>query len=64
MTHREKDTVVIVATASAECTQCFEVKELRPYGKEGAYICFQCGMQDESEMREQLGRLLDGSRDI
>ena len=64
MTHRKGDTIVVTETAPAECTQCSKVAELRPYGKDGAFVCFQCGMKDEPEMEKQFNKLHDGSRDI
>jgi hypothetical protein len=30
------------------CEYCGEVKELRPYGKDGANICFDCAMKPEN----------------
>lgn len=29
------------------CTMCNEHKELRPYGKNNAFVCFECAMKDE-----------------
>jgi hypothetical protein len=41
------------------CTQCGKESELRPYGKNGARICFQCGMKDEETTKKQLHKVLD-----
>ena len=30
------------------CEYCGKVEELRPYGKNGAKICFDCGMNPEN----------------
>lgn len=30
------------------CEYCGNVEELRPYGRNGAKICFTCGMKDEN----------------
>ncbi|HEY0029176.1 MAG TPA: hypothetical protein VGC65_00345 [Bacteroidia bacterium] len=42
-------TVILQATPPAECAYCKKVEELRPYGKDGAKICFDCGMLPENK---------------
>ena len=65
MSHRlNKNIVIITPTAPAKCSDCGEVEELRPYGKDGAWVCFPCGMKDEPEAEKQFGKLLNGERDI
>ena len=32
-----------------KCEYCGKVDELRPYGKNGARICFRCGMKNKEE---------------
>lgn len=39
------------------CDYCGKVAELRPYGKDGASICFECGMKPEN--RKQTDAALD-----
>lgn len=34
-------------------------KELRPYGKNGANICFKCGMENREETDRQFNKILD-----
>jgi hypothetical protein len=29
------------------CTECKQDEDCRPYGHNGAYICFDCAMKDE-----------------
>lgn len=29
------------------CTECKQDEDCRPYGHNGAYICFECAMKDE-----------------
>lgn len=42
--------LVIGANASFEkCDYCGKVDELRPYGKNGANICHDCGMKPENK---------------
>lgn len=42
--------VIILGTdfTEAPCEYCGKVDELRPYGKNGAKICFDCGMKPEN----------------
>ena len=42
-----------------KCAYCGKVAELRPYGKNGANICFKCAMEDEEEAKKQFGKILD-----
>lgn len=43
------------------CTICGSIEDLRPYGKNGALVCFSCGMKDEPEaIRQFTARLGDG----
>lgn len=36
-----------------QCDDCGKIAELRPYGKNGACICFECGEKDP-EMTKQM----------
>ena len=45
--------------AIGECQMCHNTGELRPYGKGGAWVCFDCGMQDEAEARRRFGDLIN-----
>lgn len=40
------------------CTMCQKRAELRPYGKNGAMVCFKCAMKDEPEARRRFAALL------
>lgn len=64
MTHREGNIVHLVGTDPAKCSDCGAVKELRPYGKGGAWVCLSCAMKDEDEAVAQFSGLLEGKRDI
>lgn len=35
--------------APEPCEYCGKISELRPYGKNGAKICFECGMKPENK---------------
>ncbi len=45
------------------CSECGRKKELRPYGKNGAYVCFECAMKDEDTARSQFIQRLNGKSD-
>jgi hypothetical protein len=48
-----------------QCDACGKIAELRPYGKDGACICFDCAMKDEPEAQRQFNmRVLSGSQNV
>lgn len=59
-----KDVILIEETDPVICSDCGQLKELRPYGKDGAWVCFECAMKDEKEAEKQFQKLLNGERDI
>lgn len=64
MTKKIWNNVVIQETDSAKCTDCGNIDELRPYGKNGAWVCFDCGMKDEEEAIKHFSKLFSKERDI
>lgn len=50
---------IIDGTQHAKCQMCGEVEELRPYGPNGMFVCFDCAMKDESEASRQFEKLLN-----
>ena len=36
------------------CTECGKDDDCRPYGKNAAMVCFDCGMKDEAEAKRQF----------
>jgi hypothetical protein len=51
--------VVIAADPFHEpCQLCGKVAELRPYGPNGEYVCFACGMTDEAAAKAQFSKRL------
>lgn len=46
------------------CADCGQYKELRPYGKGGAWVCFKCAMKDEAEERRQFDKVLSADISI
>lgn len=45
--------------SGAVCEACGETAELRPYGKNGANVCFKCAMKDEQNAKELFIRSLE-----
>ena len=39
---------LIQAMPKGQCDLCGKMDELRPYGPNGEFICFECGMKDEA----------------
>ena len=52
LNHRESD---------GKCQLCGKHDELRPYGTNGEWICFDCGMKDEATTAAQFAKVLDGA---
>jgi hypothetical protein len=42
------------------CELCSKKAELRPYGKNGEWICFSCGMKDEKTTSEMFAKRING----
>lgn len=54
---------VIQPTAPQTCSTCKQEKECRPFGKDGASICFQCAMatpESQAETEKQLTHRMGG----
>ena len=61
MTFRIKDgPLVIAGEGDAKCEDCGKVDELRPYGRNGANVCFDCMMKDEANAKEMFRRRMAG----
>ena len=45
-------------TTCADCGEKFDQDDLRPYGKGGAWICYDCGMKDEETVNENITKVL------
>jgi hypothetical protein len=56
-------TVVIAAEPPAPCELCGEVEELRPYGPNGARVCFDCAMKDREGTKKRMNKILYGEDD-
>ena len=64
MTKRVKDNLVIEKETSQQCDDCGKIAELRPYGKGGACVCFDCAMEDADEAEKQFEMRLRGEHRI
>jgi len=49
-----------VEAVPAKCEDCGVLDELRPYGKNGANVCFDCAMKDEANATAMFRKRLDG----
>ena len=61
--YREHGDVVVVAAPEPpqQCDLCGAIKELRPYGPNGEYVCFDCGMKDEPAARRAFVDRIEGA---
>jgi len=53
--------LLLAPPESGQCTACGQPGELRPYGEEGAMICFKCGMGDEQGTSKRFLDLFHGA---
>lgn len=58
MTRKVGNIVHIENESDRECSVCHASAECRPYGKNGALVCFECAMKDEAEANRQFGKLI------
>ena len=49
---------VVEVETPQQCDYCGQIAELRPYGKNGAAICFPCSQKDPEETRTNFLRWL------
>lgn len=54
--------VLIAETEPMKCSDCGQVDELRPCGKNGAWVCFPCGMKDEKNAKVQFAKQFNQPR--
>lgn len=58
MTKIKNGIVIIEVEPPDICEYCGKHDELRPYGKNGERICFDCGMKDEKMTRKMMDEKL------
>jgi hypothetical protein len=44
---------------TGKCQDCGTIAELRPYGKGGKFVCFDCMKKDEPEAQRRFGAMLN-----
>jgi hypothetical protein len=54
------DVFFIADEPSNVCEDCGKIDELRPYGKNGANVCFECAMKDEANAAAMFKKRIDG----
>lgn len=60
MTRFENGILFIEEEDPQTCELCGREEETRPYGPNGAEVCFDCGMQDEEEAYRQFMKRMEG----
>lgn len=46
------------------CEYCGKIAELRPYGKNGANICFECAMKDEETTKQMFAKRIEDVKHV
>lgn len=59
MTQRHGKTLLIAPEEPRKCSVCGNFEECRPYGKNGADICYPCAMKDPETTNAQFQKILD-----
>lgn len=63
MTKKLKNGLIILCEEKHDiCEYCGKTDELRPYGKGGANICFDCGMENREETDKNCDKILFGKQ--
>lgn len=60
MTKKIGNTILIYPEEPQQCDECGKIEELRPYGKDGARICYDCGMKNPRETTKNMWLILFG----
>jgi len=53
--------VITTRDSFGNCELCGQHEELRPYGADNKWICFDCGMKDEKGTSERFLEVLNNS---
>lgn len=62
MTRKVGNNLIIEVSEPDECDLCGKQAELRPYGRNGENICFDCGMKNREITEVKFDELLHGKR--
>ena len=58
------DVFYIEREMPSNCTLCGRFRELRPYGENGSWICFQCAMKNEERTKLEFGKIVANVRKV
>lgn len=64
MSKKVGDKFYLFEEKADKCEYCGKVAELRPYGKNGANICFECGMKDPKTTEEMFSKCIKGVTEV
>ena len=60
MSKRVENKFYISVEKDGKCEYCGKIAELRPYGENGARICYECGMKNRAKTEEMVEKELEG----
>ena len=60
MSERIGNIALIYGEKPQQCDLCGKIDELRPYGKNGEKICYDCGIKDKDTTERMMGIKLFG----
>ena len=60
MSERIGNIIIIEEEQESICEYCGKKAETRPYGRNGARICYDCGMKNKEETNKNMGKILFG----
>lgn len=60
MSHRIGKVFISQPEPEDKCEACGTISELRPYGKDGARICFKCAMKDLETTKREFKKAIAG----
>lgn len=63
MSFRVGNVAVICEQPDARCSQCGEVTDVRPYGPNGAMVCYDCAMKDPKGTQRRMNKELFGENE-
>lgn len=64
MSKKVEETFYISPEKESVCEYCGNVAELRPYGKDGANICYKCGMENYETTLEMMDKCAEGVKKV
>lgn len=60
MSKRAGNKFYISGEPDGRCEYCGKIDELRPYGENGARICYECGMKNRAKTEEMFAKITSG----